>query len=148
MAVTSQRSILGKYNILLDAQHIADTLVNATQGYDGRRSVDVPNDWNKSCSSTWIRSSNNKLICKFRLRAIRKIDTLEEAWNELAKVQDALKMMIAIKMCEINHAVSGDIVLHSSPISIRATNTWDTARPICTVDKRTFRYAVLFEYVS
>ena len=141
--------VLGKYAVPLKIEDVLAQVKASCPCWNGSHIDILPNQWNgrvATNSDLYLEDVDNR--CRYRVRVdVRRIDTVEEAYAEVQKIEGVLLLMTSIAT-EMDghetHAVAVDKP-YKTPNEMRGLNSWGARQPFIEVTPDNFKYAVALD---
>ena len=140
--------LLGKYAVPVDVHDIVSAVERECDCWEGKHLVPMCDAWNEKFQDKWFKDIDKK--CRYRIKVdYKRLDTIEEAYAHMQKVDGVLLMMVAIDTDETGHSKHALAVdkPYKKVNEMRGLNSWGASQAFMEVTAENFNYAVTVEPV-
>ena len=141
--------IFGKYAVPLKIEDVLAQVKASCPCWNGSRIDKLPREWNKHVATNsdfYFEDVDNRY--RYRVSVdVRRIETIEEAYAEVQKIEGVLLLMTSIATetdSHETHAVAVDKP-YKKLNEMRGLNSWGATQCFMDVTRRNFKYAVTLD---
>ena len=140
--------LLGKYGVPINVQDILGAAKLKGDCWEGTQLAKMCAVWNDNFEDSWFDDTDHK--CRYRIKVnYQRLDTTEEAYAHMQKVEGVLLMMVSIKTDTTGHSRHALAVdkPYKKLNEMRGLNSWGATDAFWDVTSTNFNYAVTVEPV-
>ena len=141
--------VLGKYGVPINVQDILGAAKLKGDCWEGTHLVPMCDVWNDNFQEdSWFDDTDHK--CRYRIKVnYQRLDTIEEAYAHMQKVDGVLLMMVSINTDATGHSRHALAVdkPYRKVNEMRGLNSWGASQAFMEVTAENFNYAVTVEPV-
>ena len=141
--------VLGKYGVPINVQDILGAAKLKGDCWEGTQLARMCDVWNDNFQEdSWFDDTDHK--CRYRIKVnYKRLDTIEEAYAHMQKVDGVLLMMVAIDTDETGHSKHALAVdkPYKKVNEMRGLNSWGASQAFMEVTAENFNYAVTVDPV-